>query len=69
MTFQNVALTYKNFSFGPDSGRVYSIDHINDVMLVKTYPGGTLVSTIPLDTNINNEVIELQYDGLFFLEP
>lgn len=66
MPFGNINLTYGNFSFGPDAGRVYSIDHTTDTMIVKTYPGGTLVSTIPLDTNIVNEVLELEYDGFYF---
>jgi hypothetical protein len=66
MPFGNVNLTYGNFSFGPDAGRAYSIDHVTDTMIVKTYPGGTLVSTLPLDVGINNEVLELEYDGFYF---
>lgn len=64
--FDNVNLEFQNVSTGPDSGRVYSIDHINSVMVVKTNPGGTLVSTIPLNSTIQNEVKTLQYDGFYF---
>lgn len=66
MAFQNVNLDYQNISFGPDSGRVYSIDHTTDSMIVKTYPAGTLVTTLPLDVPLQNEVLSLDYDGYYF---
>lgn len=66
MVFSNVNLDYGNFSFGPVSGRIYTIDHTTDTLITKTYPGGTLVSTTPLDSNIRNEVLSLCYDGWYF---
>jgi hypothetical protein len=66
MVFDNVRLDYQNVAFGPDSGRIYSIDHEADTLVVKTNPGGTLVTTIPLDTALQNEVVTLEYDGFYF---
>ena len=66
MVFDNVNIEFQNVSFGPDSGRVYTIDHEADVMFVKTNPGGATVATIPLDTAIQNEVKTFDYDGLYF---
>lgn len=66
MPFDNVRLDYSNVSNGPVAGRVYSIDHVADVLVEKTYPGGTLVSTTPLNVAVLNEVIELEYDGYYF---
>lgn len=63
--FSNVALDYGNFSFGPVAGRVYSIDHTTDVMVVKTL-AGSLVSTVPLNVGITNEVLGLEFDGAYF---
>lgn len=65
-TFDNVRLDYQNVSFGPDAGRIYSIDHVTDTMVVKTNPGGSLVTTIPLDNSIQNEVRSLEYDGYYW---
>jgi len=66
MPFSNVNLSESSACFGPTGGRIYSIDHVTDTMLIKTYPGGTLVSTVPLDTSLLNEVLELSYDGYYF---
>jgi hypothetical protein len=70
--FNNARLDYGNFSFGPDSGRIYSIDHTTNTMLVKNDPGGildipvSLVKTIPLSSSLYNEVRTLEYDGAYF---
>lgn len=70
--FNNARLDYQNFSFGPDSGRIYSIDHVNSVMLVKNDPGGvldvpvSLIKTIPISSTIYSEVQTLEYDGYYF---
>jgi len=64
--FDNVNLDYQNVAFGPDAGRIYSINHETDTMVVKTNPGGTLVTTYPLDYSIQNEVRTLQYDGYYW---
>jgi hypothetical protein len=72
MDFNNARLTYRNFSFGPDAGRIYHIDHTTDTMFVKNSPGGdletpvALVNSIPLSTNLVNEVRSLEYDGYYF---
>lgn len=70
MVFQNVQLAYQNFSFGPTPGRIYSIDHTTSSMIVKSYAGGdivsTLIATLPLSLPIQNEVLELEFDGLYF---
>lgn len=66
MVFNNVNIQYQNLSNGPDAGRVYTIDHINSTLIVKTNPGGSVVNTIPLNTPIANEVLELEYDGFYF---
>lgn len=66
MILENVELSYQNVSFGPDSGRIYSIDHESDILVVKTYPGGTLIGTYPLSHNLRNEVLSLDYDGRYF---
>lgn len=63
--FANIALDYQNFSFGPVSGRVYSIDHVADSMVVKTI-AGTLVSTNPLNIGVPNEILSLEFDGYYF---
>ena len=65
MAFSNVNLTYQNVSEGPVSGRYYSIDHVNQIMLAKTF-AGSLVASYPLDTSIPSEVLELEYDGYYF---
>lgn len=64
--FDNVRLDYRNFSFGPDPGRIYHIDHVSDSLIVKTYPGGALITTIPLSVSIKNEILSLEYDGYYF---
>jgi hypothetical protein len=66
MAFENVELEHQNISFGPDSGRIYSFDHENNSLVVKTFPGGSPVAIAPLDTPIQNEVISLEYDGYYF---
>lgn len=66
MTFSNVNLDYPNFTFGPVAGQVYSFDHVSDTLVVKTFPGGSLISTLPLDTDLPNEVQCAQYDGYYF---
>lgn len=66
MAFDNVNILYQNVSNGPDSGRVYTIDHTSDSLIVKTNPGGSVVNTIPIDTNVQNEILELEYDGYYF---
>jgi len=66
MVFENVELDYPNITFGPDPGRIYSFDHENDTLVVKTYPGGTTIDIAPLDTNLKNEVISVEYDGFYF---
>src|SRR3989304_8814736 len=65
MAFENIELSTQNFSYGPVSGRIYNIDHVSDSMIVKTYPGGTLVDTSPSTAKIQNEVISLDYDGYY----
>ena len=70
--FNNARLDYQNFSFGPVPGRIYSIDHNADIMIVKNDPAGvldvpvSLIATIPLNVNITSEVKTLQYDGFYF---
>jgi len=66
MAFENVELDYPNITLGPDPGRVYSFDHENDSLIVKTYPGGTTVDIAPLNANLKNEVISVEYDGYYF---
>lgn len=63
--FSNIALDFGNFSFGPVSGRVYSLDHTTDTMIVKT-TGGTLVTTYPLNIGLPNEVLCLEWDGYYW---
>jgi len=69
MVFENVELSNPNITFGPDVGRIYSFDHITDNLIVKTFPGGTLVQNAPLNSNLQNEVISVEFDGFFFLDP
>jgi uncharacterized protein affecting Mg2+/Co2+ transport len=70
--FNNARLDYQNFTFGPDAGRIYSIDHITGTLIVKNDPAGnldtpvSLITTIPLNTAITSEVKTLQYDGFYF---
>ncbi|RLB68321.1 MAG: hypothetical protein DRH08_01315 [Deltaproteobacteria bacterium] len=70
--FNNARLDYQNFSFGPDAGRIYSLDHSSDSLIVKNDPAGVLdvpvalVGTVPLNTDISSEVRTLQYDGFYF---
>lgn len=66
MVFDNVNIDYQNISDGPESGRIYTIDHISTSLVVKTNPGGSIVNTISLDTPIQNEVLSLEYDGFYF---
>ena len=65
MIFENVELSQQNITFGPDGGRIYSFDHTTDSLIVKTFPGGTLVQTAPLDANLLNEVVSVEYDGYY----
>lgn len=64
--FDNVRLNYQNFSLGPIAGRIYSFDHVNDTLIVKTFPTGALIGTFPLDSNLFYEVLDLEYDGYYF---
>lgn len=66
MAFDNVNIEYQNASDGPDVGRVYTLDHVAGSLIVKTNPGGNIINTIPLDTPLQNEVLELEYDGFYF---
>ena len=66
MAFQNVSLSYQNVSAGPSSGRIYSIDHVSSTLISKTYPAGGGLLSYPLNAAINNEVIELEWDGYYF---
>lgn len=66
MAFSNINIDYGNFCFGPIAGRIYTLDYLSDTLVTKTYPGGTLVSTTPLNFPIQNEALSIQYDGYYF---
>lgn len=66
MVFDNIRLSNQNACFGPVSGRVYSFDYASQALIVKTFPGGTLVSTIPTDTPLEAEIVSSEFDGYFF---
>ena len=64
--FSNINLDYENVTFGHQPGLVYSVDHSNNIFTVRTYPTGSLVSTHPLIGSIQNEVIEIEFDGYYY---
>lgn len=66
MSFDNVRFVSGNASSGPTPGRAYTIDYLANSMVVKTYPGGSLIATYPLNTSLANEVISLDYDNYYF---
>lgn len=64
--FNNVSIDYGNISNGPDSGRIYTLDHLSNTLIVKSFSTGIILTSIPTDSIIGNEVVSLQYDGYYF---
>jgi hypothetical protein len=64
--FNNVSLADSNISIGPTSGYIYSLSSSTNSLIVKTFPAGTLVATVPTDQVVGNSVLSLQYDGMYF---
>lgn len=65
MSFSNINISCQNFSFGPDSGRIYSINHLTSTLIIKTL-AGELVSSVSLSHSLPSEVLELEWDGFYF---
>lgn len=66
MVFENVEFNYSNIAFTPTQGRVANFDHVNDRLVIKTFPGGSLVQNAPLDSPLQNEVISAYYDEYYY---